>query len=769
MPLVGDFDEKTIAEMSQCSRQPPMAFKGRWRRVRRRTIDCCLSPGGSDCDDKTGSPAIMGSTPSSRFQKPGVALAALLLIGIGVGVWFAAGADPRRVAVLLVASRDWVATHVQVAALLYGLLYVAFAALSLPGAWTMSVAGGALFGPWLGVPLVSLSSTAGATVAMLASRYLFRGAVERRFRDFVERVNRGLERDGVSYLLAARLTPVIPFFAINLAIGLTRMPARTFALVTLIGALPIVVLYVLAGEQFATIAHPTDVLSGRVLIALFAIAAAPLAFTALGGWREARAKLKPWPRPRKFDYNLIVIGAGSAGLVTAYVAAAARARVALIERGEMGGDCLNTGCVPSKALIRSAKLAADGHTAGEFGLVGDLKPDFPAVMARLRSVVAKVAPHDSAERYRGLGADVISGDARVVDPWTVEVAGRRLTGRRIVIATGAEPIIPPIPGLSDVAPLTSETLWGLTERPERLLIVGGGAIGCELAQAFARLGSATTLVEGAERILAREDRDVSDAARALLEADGVKVIESVAVSAFARSEIGFAAQIADGRQILFDKVVIAVGRRPRARGFGLEELGLLEGGRLIVDERLRTRLPTIYAAGDVIGQLQFTHAAGQYGVVAAMNALLSPLKLAKSAVSAFPMAIYTDPEIARVGLNEQEAREKAIAFETTRYDLSELDRAIADGAAYGFVKILTKPGKDRILGVTIVGARAGDMLGEFTLAMRLGLGLKAILNTIHPYPGWGDAAKATAGQWRRAHAPGRVLFWSARLFDWLRG
>ncbi len=725
--------------------------------------------GRSNSVGKMENREITASRHSPRVQGRRAWLVALIVMAVAFAAWFALGADTPQAAAWLLASRDWVAAHLLVAALFFGLLYVAFAALSLPGAWTLSVAGGALFGPWLGVPLVSLSSTAGATVAMLAARYLFRSSVERRFPDFVARVNRGLARDGVGYLLAARLTPVIPFFAINLAIGLTRMRTPTFALVTLIGAMPIVVLYVLAGEQFATIAHPTDILSGRIVIVLFALAAAPFAFAGLGGWREARARLKPWPGPRKFDYNLIVIGAGSAGLVTAYVAAAARARVALIERGEMGGDCLNTGCVPSKALIRSAKLAAEGHKAAELGLVGDLKPDFPAVMARLRSVVAKVAPHDSAERYRGLGADVISGQARVVDPWTVEVAGRRLTGRRIVIATGAEPVIPPIPGLSDVAPLTSETLWGLTEQPARLLIVGGGAIGCELAQAFARLGSATALVEGAERILAREDRDVSAAARALLEADGVKVVEGVAVSAFLKTEADFAAQIADGRQIAFDKVVVAVGRRPRTRGFGLEELGLPEGGRLIVDNRLRTRLPTIFAAGDVTGQLQFTHAAAQYGVVAAMNALLAPLKPAKSVLPAFPMAIYTDPEIARVGLSEQEAREKGIAFEATRYELSELDRAIADGADRGFVKVLTAPSKDRILGVTIVSARAGDMLGEFTLAMRHGLGLKAILNTIHPYPGWGDAAKATAGQWRRAHAPARALVWSARLFDWLRG
>ena len=711
----------------------------------------------------------MPAVRAFRFGNPGRWVVALVLIAFVATTLVVFGTNARSAADALLASRDWAGSHLPLAALLFSVVYVGFASLSLPGAWTLSVAGGALFGPWLGVPLVSLSSTAGAVVAMLTARYLIRGSVERRFPEFVRRINQGIERDGARYLLAARLTPVIPFFAINLAIGLTRMSTGIFALITLIGALPMVMIFVLSGEQFATIAHPSDFLSPRILFALFALAAGPFVFKAVGDWRETRARLATWPKPRRFDYNLIVIGAGSAGLVTAYVAAASRAKVALIEQGEMGGDCLNTGCVPSKALIRSAKLAGEARKAAELGLAGELKPDFAAIMRRVHGVVAKIAPHDSAERYRGLGAEVISGRARVVDPWTVEVGGRRLTGRRIVIATGADPAMPPIPGLADVEPLTSETLWGLTEKPGKLLVVGGGAIGCELAQAFARLGSQTTLIEGAERILLREDPEVSDVARALLAADGVTVIECATVAAFERHEGENIACIADGRSVAFDRAIVAVGRRPRTRGFGLEELGLLENGRLIVDGRLRTRIPTIFAAGDVIGQWQFTHAAGQYGVTAAMNALLAPLKVSKSAMSAFPMVTYTDPEIARVGINEQEARESGLEYETTRYDLADLDRAIADGAETGFIKVLTAPGKDRILGVTIVGARAGDMLSEFTLAMRHGLGLKAILNTIHPYPGWSDAARAVAGEWRRTRTPVWALDRARRLFDWLRG
>ena len=706
---------------------------------------------------------------SKSSRRRGWLAAAALVAFAGLLIAFRTSVAPRDLAAWLVERRALVDQHLAASAAAYFALYVAFAALSLPGAWAMSAAGGALFGPWPGAPLVSLSSTAGATVAMLAARYLFRDAVAARFPGFVERVDRGVKRDGARWLFAARLTPVIPFFAVNLAVGLTRMRAATFALVTLVGALPFVILYVLAGAEAATIERPADLFSPRLLVVLFALAAAPFAVKGIGQWREARARLSAWLRPKRFDYNLIVIGAGSAGLVTAYVAATARARVALIEERRMGGDCLNTGCVPSKALIRSAKLAHEGADPSRFGLTGRLEPDFAAVMARVRKVVGEVAPHDSAERYRGLGADVIEGRARILDPWTVEAAGRRMTARRIVVATGAEPVLPPIPGLAEVEPLTSETVWGLAERPARLLVVGGGAIGCELAQSFARLGNAVTLVEGAKRILFREDEEVSAAMREALAADGVDVIEGVSVAAFARVEEAFRATLADGRALPFDRVLVSVGRRPRTRGFGLEELGLLDNSRLVVDERLRTRLPTIFAAGDVVGRLQFTHAAGQYGARAALNALLAPLRIAKAELPAFPMAIYTDPEIARVGVNETEANERGIRFETTRYELAELDRAIADGAPGGFVKVLTAPGKDRILGATIVGAHAGDMLSEFTLAMRHRLGLKAIFDTIHPYPGWSDAARATAGEWRRAHTPAWTMRASERLFRWLRG
>lgn len=476
-----------------------------------------------------------------------------------------------------------------------------------------------------------------------------------------------------------------------------------------------------------------------------------------------------WTRPRSFEYNLVVIGAGSAGLVSAYIAAAAKARVAIVESERLGGDCLNTGCIPSKALIHSAKVLKEAGEAQRLGLRGQLTADFPEVMACVQRVIHRVAPHDSAERYRGLGVEVLMGRARIVDPWTVKVGDRALISRNIVVATGAEPTMPPIPGLEQVDPLTSETVWSLTEQPGTFLIVGGGAIGCELAQSFARLGSRTILLEIAPRLVMREDAEVSDAVRHALVADGVEIKTGIAIERFEQKGGQCFVRLADGSSISFDKVLMATGRRPRTRGFGLEELGLLDGERLVVDRQLRTRLPNIFAAGDVLGEFQFTHAASHYAWFASVNALFGGLKRWSADFSVFPSVIYTDPEVARVGLTEQDAQKQSIPYEVVRFDLAELDRAIADGANAGFIKVLTVPGKDRILGAAIVGARAGDMLAEFTLAMKHGLGLRAVLQTIHPYPGWAEANKAVAGEWQKAHTPAWALTLSKRWLQWLRG
>lgn len=483
----------------------------------------------------------------------------------------------------------------------------------------------------------------------------------------------------------------------------------------------------------------------------------------------------PGPRPRRFDRNLVVIGAGSAGLVSAYLGAALRARVTLVEAAQMGGDCLNTGCVPSKALLRTARLAAESRRAAALGLGGaPLAVDFPAVMARVHAKIAAIAPHDSVERYRALGVDVRRGHARIVSPWCVEVDGTPITTKGIIIAAGAEPHVPDLPGLAEAPFCTSETIWRLDRLPPRLAVLGGGPIGCELAQAFAALGSRVTLVQKPPRLLVREDDEVSGLVAARLAADGVEILASHHAAYVRRTADGFAlAVMRDGRErlVAFDMLLVAVGRRPRISGYGLEELGigLAAGGTVATDPWLRTSHPNILACGDVAGPYQFTHAAGFQAQSAVLTALFAPLYRSRPDYTAMPAVTFTDPEVARVGLNERAARAAGIPYEATRYGLDELDRAIVDDAEAGFVKVLTVPGKDRILGATVVGAHAGEMLGEFSLAMRHGVGLKGVLNTIHPYPTFGEANRAVAGAWRRNHASPLVLSLLGRFHAWRRG
>ncbi|MCR9149591.1 MAG: FAD-dependent oxidoreductase [Rhodobacteraceae bacterium] len=490
----------------------------------------------------------------------------------------------------------------------------------------------------------------------------------------------------------------------------------------------------------------------------------------------------PWRKPARFDRNLIVIGGGSAGLVTAYIAAAVKAKVTLVEGHRLGGDCLNTGCVPSKALIRAARAAQDMRRADRWGL-SPATPGIPfaEVMARVRRVIAEIEPHDSAERYEGLGVEVLAGHARLIDPWTVEVAladgeTRRLTARAIVLATGAAPVIPPLPGIDSVGPLTSDTLWdamdGREAPPARLVVLGGGPIGCELSQAFQRLGSAVTQVEMAPRLLVREDEEVSDHVARSLAADGVAVLTGAKALACGTDESGKWIEIEqDGarRRIGFDEIVVATGRAARTAGFGLEELGIPAGRVIETDAFLQTVHPSIHVAGDAAGPYQFTHVAAHQAWFAAVNALFGDLKRFRADYRVIPAVTFTDPEVARVGLNEAEARDRGIACEVTRYGIDDLDRAIAEGAAEGFVKVLTPPGKDRILGATIVGAHAGELLAEFTLAMKHGIGLNRILGTIHPYPTFSEAAKYAAGEWRRAHVNPTLMRLLARFHAWRRG
>jgi pyruvate/2-oxoglutarate dehydrogenase complex dihydrolipoamide dehydrogenase (E3) component len=458
--------------------------------------------------------------------------------------------------------------------------------------------------------------------------------------------------------------------------------------------------------------------------------------------------------------------------VAAYIAAAVKAKVTLIEKHRMGGDCLNTGCVPSKALIKTARVLSLVRRAGEFGLKNaTAELDFPEVMERVQRVIRAIEPHDSVERYTSLGVECIRGDARITTPWTVEVNGKALATRAIVIAAGAEPFIPPIPGIERTACLTSETVWQLRELPPRLLVLGGGPIGCELAQAFARLGSKVTQVEMLERLLPREDPEFSELVAARMREDGVEVRTGHKAQRFLNEKVLVCENQNGEVRIEFDALLCAVGRIARTKGYGLEELGIgLTKARTIeTNEFLQTAYPNIYACGDVAGPYQFTHTAAHQAYYASVNALFGSFWKSRADYSVIPWATFTEPEVARVGLNELEAKERGIGYEVSVYDVGELDRAIADGAAHGRVKVLTVPGKDRILGATIAGEHAGDLILEFVAAMRHGFGLKKILGTIHIYPTLGEANKYAAGVWRKAHAPQALLARMEKLHAWLRG
>jgi len=655
--------------------------------------------------------------------------------------------------------------------LVYVLIYVAMAALSVPGAAVLTLAGGALFGVVAGSIAVSFASSIGAALVFIAARFLFRDSIQKRFGKRLEAINRGVERDGAFYLLALRLVPVFPFWLVNLLMALTRIKTWTFYWVSQLGMLPATVIYVNAGTQLAQIDSLSDVLSPGLIGAFVLLGLLPLLMRWTLSWLQRRKVYKGHNKPNSFDYNLIVIGAGAGGLVSAYIAATVKAKVALIEKNEMGGDCLNTGCVPSKALLRTAKLAAEAKDSKRYGIdTMTTNIDFKQVMARVHNAIAKIAPHDSPERYRSLGVDVIQGHARLISPWQVQVGEQTLSARAIVLATGAEPLVPSIQGLDQTQYLTSDTLWDIDERPERLVVLGGGPIGSELAQAFARLGSQVSVIEMADRLLPREDAAAGELLAEKMAFDGATVATSHK-----------ALRVEDGNKLIcehngsevvfeFDQLLIALGRKTRVSDYGLDELGvrLDERKRIASDEFQRTNFPNIYVCGDAAGPYQFTHVASHQAWSAAVNALIAPLWSFRTSYRAVPWVTYTDPEVARVGLSEDEATEQDVAHQVTRYGLDDLDRAIADSADYGYVKVLTEPGKDKILGVTIVGAHAGEMLPEFVLAMTHGLGLNKIMGTIHTYPTFSEGNKYAAGEWKKANKPEKLLVWAKRFFAWRR-
>jgi len=671
--------------------------------------------------------------------------------------------------------QEYYAVHPWQAALGYFLVYVAMTGLSLPGAAVLTLFGGAVFGLLWCTVIVSFASSIGATLAFLASRFLLRDWVQARFGDRLKPVNDGVAQEGAFYLFALRLVPAFPFFVINLVMGLTTIRTWTFYWVSQLGMLAGTIVYVYAGTQLGEFRLSAGLVAAFTLLGLFPLAA-KRALAAL----KARRVYARWPRPARFDRNLVVIGAGSAGLVSAYIAAAVKAKVTIVEKHRMGGDCLNTGCVPSKALIKTARVLSTIRRAKEYGLKNAVAEfDFAEVMERVQRVIAAVEPHDSVERYTGLGVECVQGEAKIASPWIVEIqmpngASKVLTTRSIIIAAGARPFVPPIPGIEQTGYYTSDTLWGMRELPARLVVLGGGPIGCELAQAFARFGAQVTQVEMLPRLLMREDPEIAAMVEKRFREEGVDVRAGHRAKEF---------RVVDGHKVLicehegrdlaieFDALLVAVGRVANTAGYGLEDLGIpLTKARTVqTNEFLQTLYPNIYACGDVAGPFQFTHTAAHQAWYAAVNGLFGDLKKFRADYSVIPWATFTDPEVARVGLNETEAKEKGVAYEVSTYGIDDLDRAIADEEAHGVVKVLTVPGKDRILGVTIAGEHAGDLIAEFVAAMRHGIGLNKVLGTIHIYPTLAEANKYAAGVWKKAHAPQRLLRYVERFHAWMRG
>lgn len=662
-----------------------------------------------------------------------------------------------------------------VAAGVYFVAYVLITALSIPGAAIVTLVGGAVFGLLWGTILVSFASTLGATFAFLSSRLLLRDWVQAKFSKTLKVINKGVEKDGNFYLFSLRMVPLFPFFVVNLLMGLTPIRVVPYFFISQIGMLFGTAVYVNAGAELGQISSLSGLVSPPILFSFALLGLFPWIARYILGLVNRPKPPKQFKKPAKFETNMVVIGGGSAGLVSSIVAAGAQAKVVLVEKDKMGGDCLNTGCVPSKALIRSARIAdyvKRGEAYGIDNAAGQV--NFAKVMERVQRVIKTIEPHDSVERFTGLGVECVSGEATILTPWEVRVGERTITTRSIVIATGARPFVPPIPGLDKINYLTSDSLWEIRELPKRLLVLGAGPIGCELAQTFARLGSQVTLVDQAPRVLPREDIDVAQLVQSRFEGDGMRVLTDCKAQEFKNTAQGnvLTAKTASGEiDIAFDQVLIAIGRKPNVEGFGLEALGIETGerGTIQLNEYLQTAYPNIFACGDVAGPYQFTHMASFQAWYATLNALLGGIKRFRVQYKVVPWATFTDPEVARVGLSEQEAKEQEIEFDVTCYGIDDLDRAIADEEAHGFIKVLTVPGSDKILGATIVGYHAAELLTEFVLAMTHGLGLKKIAATTHIYPTLSEANRFTANAWRNERIPTHLLPWAEKFFRWRRG
>ncbi len=648
---------------------------------------------------------------------------------------------------------------------LFFLIYILSTALSLPGATILTLGAGAFFGLFTGFILVSFASTIGATLAFLLSRFFLRDFVEKKFSSYLKSINEGIKKEGSLYLFSLRLIPLFPFFVINLVMGITSFSVVKYFFISQLGMLAGTFVYVNAGRQLASIDSLSAILSPQILASFVLLGFFPFLAKKIMKKIQDQLIYRPYKKPKIFDYNMIVLGGGSAGLVTAYISSAVKAKVALIEKNKMGGDCLNTGCVPSKAIIKSAKLAYQMKNADKYGLeIINPTIDFKKVMKRVHGVIQKIEPHDSTHRYEKLGVTCLQGQGRIISPWEVEVNGKILTTKNITIATGASPFIPPLPGIEHITPLTSENLWQLNDLPKKMIILGGGPIGCEMAQSFSRLGSEVIQIEMMDRIMGIEDKEVSLFVKEIFQKEGILVLTNHKAKAIKREE-GKKILVAEfeGRDHFFefDEILVAIGRKANVEGFGAKEMGIKirDNKSIEANEYMQTNFPNIYVCGDVTGPFQLTHTAAHQAWYCAVNALFGAFKKFRVDYSVIPWATYTDPEVATVGLNEQRAKKEGISYDLTTYNIDDLDRAIADSENHGFIRVLTKPKTDKILGATIVGNHASDLLMEFISAMKHGFGLNKILGTIHSYPSMGEANKYVAGNWKKKQTSERVFSW----------
>ena len=746
-----------------------------------------------------------------------------VVAGIALVVLLVGGGRFLHAQDLLSTALDWIRGLGALGPVIFVVAYILATVFFLPGS-VLTLGAGALFGLVRGSILVSIASTLGAASAFLVGRYLARGWVEKRIEgnERFQAVDERVAREGWKIVGLTRLSPVFPFNLLNYAYGVTRVSLRDYFFASWIGMLPGTILYVylgsLAGDLAALGTAGTSATTARWILRVAGLLAtvavtvyvARLAREALGervvkgeafaadpgtpaedeSERHEEMLVAPmdehnerlvsnvrppaWVNPQPAGrYNLVVIGAGTAGLVTAAGAAGLGAKVALVESRYLGGDCLNVGCVPSKCVIRSSRAFADAREAHRFGvrIPGEAEADFSAVMERMRRLRAGISDHDSAGRFQDLGVDVFLGEARFSGPDTVEAAGRSLRFKKAVITTGARAAAPPIEGLAEAGYLTNETVFNLTERPTRLACIGGGPIGSELAQAFGRLGSEVALFEMGPHILSREDGDAAEIVQEAFLREGIRLILGCTIRRVEqRTETKVLHFESNGESgsITVDEILVGAGRAPNVEGLNLEAVGVAFDPRrgIEVNDRLQTTNPRIYAAGDVCMQWKFTHAADAAARIVIQNSLFFGRK--KLGALTMPWCTCTDPEIAHVGMYEGDANERGVKLDTFFRRMKEVDRAVADGEVEGFVKVHVEKGTDKILGATIVAPHAGEMIGELTLAMVEGIGLKGISGVIHPYPTQAEAIKQVADLYNRTRLTPGVKKWFQRWMAWSR-